>query len=550
MGRWWWLVIAAALGMGVALVRPATAEDLHEIHRYGMGKEIVSGGWAYEFGGGYPSTLPVSENSPVTGFAFGPGRSEIAYCAPAGDGRWGLWVVSVSFEGVEDWDRGPDLPLATAAPPRLLWTAPEGAALKGPVWWAPDGSRITVQVEKGEESELVAVGYATGDVVHVCSGMKVTEVAWGPRGRRIAYVTEDETGRAVWLQTMPPGEPRRLGDGGFNLRWSLDGGSLRWLRPKSEHVWVAMMWEAATGRMTEANPQPARGAGAMWSPDGQLCAALEAAEEAGERTLTIYRGAGTGGERISLPYVLPKRLLGWSPDSNVVLVLGEADFPFAVAVRPISDGIRPLVEAGATYTTERAALWWAPMEPEAGPPSWSSGGDMLAYVIASEFDKRLGWPSRNDTPTGHLAVSRVGREYLEPVGEERVEVEQVLSNIKNVALALQMYLSDNSDTFPPTGDGNEVWGILDEYVRSRSIFMRPGTEDEMVVQYVVPPGVWLGDVPDAASTPVVVADYLPNYYIVGYADGHAAVHEKGDGYWEELMAPWREYELQQGQEEP
>jgi len=549
MRRWSWLVMGVALGMGLALAGPATAGDLEGIFRYGIGTQLVSGAWAYTFLAPYGSPLPVVEDSPVTGFAFGPGRSEIAYCAAAGDERWGLCVAEVSLERLGDWEGWPDPPPATAVPPRLLWTAPEGAMLKGPVWWAPDGSKIAVQVEMGEGSEVVAVGYGTGEVVRICRGVKVAELAWGPRGRRIAYVTEEETGRAVWLQTVPPGEPRRIGDGGFNLRWSLDGGGLRWLRPRSEDVWVAMMWDAATGKATEANPQPARGEGAMWSPDGQLCAVLEGSDGAGEKTVTLYRGASTAGERIPLPYVLPKRLLGWSPDSNLVLVLGDGDFPLAVAVRPISDGIKPLVEAGATYTTERAGLCGEPMDPDAGPPSWTSGGDMLAYVITPEFDKRLGWASRRDVPTGRLGVSRVGREYLEPVGEERVEVEQVLGNIKNVALALQMYLADNHDMFPPTGDSDEVWGLLDDYVRNRKIYMRPGTEDEMVVQYVVPPGVWLGDVPDAAGTPVAVVDYLPNFYIVGYADGHAAVHAKGDGFWEELVAPWREYELQQGQEE-
>jgi len=549
MRRWWWLVMAAALGMGMVPARPATAERLAEIFRYGFGKKIVSGGWAYAFWFRYAETLPVTENSPVTGFAFGQGRSEIAYCAPAGEERWGLWVASVSFEGVEDWDGWPDLPLATAAPPRLLWTAPEGAMLKGPVWWAPDGSRIAVQVEKGGESELMAVGYATGEAVRLCRGVKVSELAWGPRGGRIAYVTENEQGREVWLQTMPPGEPRRLGDGGFDLRWSLDGGALRWLRPKSERVWVEMMWEAGTGRMTEANPQPARAAGAMWSPDGQLCAVLEGSDGAGGRTLTIYRGTSTAGERIPLPYVRPKRVLGWSPDSNLVLLLGDADFPLAVAVRPMSEEGRVLVEAGTRYSSERAALCGEPLDLEAGPPSWSSGGDMLAYAIVKEFDERLGWAARTVVPTGHLAVSRVSREYLAPVGEERVEVEQVLTNMKNVALALQMYLSDNHDMFPPTGDSDEVWGILADYVRSRKIYMRPGTEDEMVVQYVVPAGIWLGEIEDPASTPVAVVDYLPNFYVVGYADGHAAVHEKTDDYWQELAAPWWEYELQQGQEE-
>ena len=46
-----------------------------------------------------------------------------------------------------------------------------------------------------------------------------------------------------------------------------------------------------------------------------------------------------------------------------------------------------------------------------------------------------------------------------------------------------------------------------------------------------------------------MVDYLPNFYIVGYADGHAEVHEKEGDYWEELAAPWWEYERRKGEEE-
>jgi hypothetical protein len=549
MRRWWWLVIGVALGMGVALVRPATAGEEPGIFRYGVGGKLVSGEWAFGFFAGEVPPALVAETGPVTGFAFGPGRSEIAYCAPAGGECWGMWVASVSLEGLEDWDGWPALPPGTAAPPRVLWTAPEGVILKGPVWWAPDGSTIALQAERAAEPDVLAVDYGTGEVVRLCRGVKVAELAWDPRGRRIAYVTEDEGGRAVWLQTMPAGEARRLGEGGFNLRWSLDGGSLRWLRPTSERVWVAMTWDAETREVSEANPQPARTPGSMQSPDGQVYASLESWGEGDEKQLVLYPTTSTAGDRVLLPNVLPRQLLGWSPDSRVVLLLGDMNFPVAVAARPISDGVQVLVEASGRYGSDRAALCGLPMDAEAGPPSWSSGGDMLAYVIAKRFDERMGWPADESFATGGLVVSQVGREHIEPVGEERVEAEQVLTNMKNVALALQMYLSDNNDAFPPSGESEEVWRILDEYVENRRVFMRPGTEDEMVVQYLVPPGVRMVDIEDTASTPVAVVDYLPGFYVVGYADGHAAVHGKKGDYWQELAAPWWEYELQQVQEE-
>jgi hypothetical protein len=52
-----------------------------------------------------------------------------------------------------------------------------------------------------------------------------------------------------------------------------------------------------------------------------------------------------------------------------------------------------------------------------------------------------------------------------------------LSNVKNIALAVQMYLSDNDECFPPARD----WcGVLDEYVKNRDVFRCPqarkGTE--------------------------------------------------------------------------
>jgi hypothetical protein len=93
----------------------------------------------------------------------------------------------------------------------------------------------------------------------------------------------------------------------------------------------------------------------------------------------------------------------------------------------------------------------------------------------------------------------------------------------------------------PTDGSEEAWWILDPYVRNRSVFMRPGTEDEMVVQYLVPPGVRLVDVEDPVGMPIAVVDYHPDFYVVAYGDGHAEIFEKEGEYWEKWEAWWREY---------
>ena len=536
MRRWWWmLVLLAAVGAGVIVT---ASGQPHPLARYGNSK-LVTGEWAFNFATYQEPILVLADEGPITGFAFGPGRAEVAYCAPVGQqGRWGLWVVATSFPPPQA--RGYPFTKRSATR-RLLWTAPEGARLRGPVWWAPDGSRIAVRADTEESSDVVAVDYGSGQPMWLCRNMPVIDLVSDPRAKRIAYVTEEDTGRVVWLQTVPPGEARRLGEGGFNLRWSLDGGSLRWLRPSSEETWVERTWDADTGEVSEANPHPARAGGAMWSPDGRFCATLEpSAESEGERVV-IYPTSGTVGERVPLPYVQPKRLLGWSPDSRLLLVLGESDFPVAVAPRPIAEGIRPIAELRRGYSSERASIAGPPIDPQAGSPSWSSGCDLLAYVVAEPSDSARQL-RKTEYPHGCLVAAPISREHLEPTTRAKEEPDRVVYNMKNVALGFQMYLADNNDVFLPTGDSEEAWWILDPYMYSRSVFMRPGTEDEMVVQYLVPPGVRLVEVQDPFSMPIAVVDYHPDFYVIAYGDGHVKMFEKEGAYWEKWEAWWREFE--------
>ena len=102
-----------------------------------------------------------------------------------------------------------------------------------------------------------------------------------------------------------------------------------------------------------------------------------------------------------------------------------------------------------------------------------------------------------------------------------------LSNVKNIALAIQMYLGDNNDTLPPYetrqevldytgsrpggGEGNLCWGgdenyeyayrfnpymqwpvILDEYTKNRDVWMCPSAKVTTGATFIVPVPDFLG----------------------------------------------------------
>ncbi len=100
-----------------------------------------------------------------------------------------------------------------------------------------------------------------------------------------------------------------------------------------------------------------------------------------------------------------------------------------------------------------------------------------------------------------------------------------LSNVKNIALAIQMYLADNNDCFPcyesrqeaydffatgpgggdPDEDCHDVWWIvnltnpylrwpvvLDEYVKNRDVWQCPSAKSVAAASFIVPGPDWLG----------------------------------------------------------
>jgi len=484
---------------------------------------LLSGGWAYK------TTMQgvLADQSPVTGFAFGFGRNEVAFCAPVSEGgASALWLTEASTPPIPDFSK-PSRPLA---PSRLLWRAPIGTILRGPVVWSPNGAHIALLACRDTVSDLVAVDYATKEAVWITHDKRVTGVAWNPGGDRIAYVNEESGKAAVVLQTFPPGEPKRIGSGGINLRWSADGKALRWIEPTSEKAWTEMVYDPATGEANAGNVLPPRPAGAVWSPDGRRCAYLMDSAEAKSTQLVICQTEAVSAPPVPLPDLKLRQVLGWSPDGSLVLALDEKGTLYTVSARAPDEAAMAAV--AKDFTKERAAAVDAVVVPT-GPPSWSSSGEFLAYVLADENDPEYAWVKavvkRTKRPIyvpfNKLMVMQFAREYIGP--GPKTEREQIVANMKKIAIAVQMYMTDY-DRFPPTDDIARIRDILNEYLEDRTVFYRPGTEDDVIVKYLLPPGLTIRDAlqgRDPDAVPVAIVEY-PTYSVIAYADGHVETVER------------------------
>ena len=111
-----------------------------------------------------------------------------------------------------------------------------------------------------------------------------------------------------------------------------------------------------------------------------------------------------------------------------------------------------------------------------------------------------------------------------------------LSNVKNIALAIQMYLADNNDTMPPgelrpevleyfmaiPGGGEEEWPgwceenanpylrlpvILDEYVKNRDVWRCPSAKVYAGARFILPGPDWFSYLKTIDGAFGAVADY-------------------------------------------
>jgi prepilin-type N-terminal cleavage/methylation domain-containing protein/prepilin-type processing-associated H-X9-DG protein len=122
-----------------------------------------------------------------------------------------------------------------------------------------------------------------------------------------------------------------------------------------------------------------------------------------------------------------------------------------------------------------------------------------------------------------------------------------LSNVKNIGLAIQMYLADNNDTLPPTEHRQEVldyfatgpggsgsggdwcafqsnpylrWPVIfDEYVRNREVWRCPSAKVEGGATWIIGAPDWLNYLKSNEGSWGANADYLGGACFWGYPSG-------------------------------
>ncbi|MCJ7822280.1 MAG: hypothetical protein MUQ26_04240, partial [Armatimonadetes bacterium] len=110
-----------------------------------------------------------------------------------------------------------------------------------------------------------------------------------------------------------------------------------------------------------------------------------------------------------------------------------------------------------------------------------------------------------------------------------------LSNLKNLALAVQMFLADNEDVMPDMTDALAVLEELGDYVKNDEVFFRPDTGQAYGVNTSLSQKR-LADVADVSNTAVFYEEEPGDDGTRGVAflDGHAA--RVSPAQWEDIKA--------------
>ena len=116
---------------------------------------------------------------------------------------------------------------------------------------------------------------------------------------------------------------------------------------------------------------------------------------------------------------------------------------------------------------------------------------------------------------------------------ERTVSQNSLSNLKNLALAVQMFLADNDDVMPDMTDTEAVLAELEDYVKNHDVFLHPDTGQPYGVNSALSKKR-LVEFEDISSIAVFyeAAAAVDGTRGVGFLDGHAARVNRAQ--WEEI----------------
>ncbi len=489
--------------------------------------------------------IPIGQGGYPTGFAFAPGRAELAYTTveEKGGGSFSalrivraerLWPVPREVEksftdrqGRKHNYRGQVMvPLPFAERERQLLRfgvkkAGErfvGPLLEGPILWSPDATKLAVfavipnDLDSYTTRDLWIIDYATGKKQALSQGMWVGEAVWSPDSKWLAFVVAPGDKKptpqksfpteGLWLTETRLNTHKRIASGGFDLEWPAPG---RLVFRQSGESPKGLEYQLESGKSRTVSV--AAGPESPWeiSPDKRYLAVSQ--EEVAGKRLEI-KERSTGAVKVTLP---GEFLGGWNPDSELLAFIDHQGILSLTSAAGVHQGhiVRTAVQNISLLPLHPPVDWSARQTP-GGLPSDAQEISWIAF--AAQDGLRVLCLSHRQ-PHGHEAAA-LG--LLTPEKER----ETVINNMKQVGLSLIQYSTDWDNRFP--ANDARIYDTISPYLRNREIFDRPGYPNQPVVRYLGSAGpISRVESPnDPGAVPVAVVDYWTDGGVVAYADGH------------------------------
>jgi hypothetical protein len=523
--------------------------------------------------------LPIGRGGDTMGFAFAPGRAELAYCAL--EDRAGtlvsvlrivqvpmLWFPNVPNAIIHEFSptgryitRLSEAKVPFSARERELLSLPLSidsatppTTLVGPIRWSPNGEKLAVCTTTDDpnnirERSLLIVDYGTGKYWEAGASIAPDSIAWSPDSHWLAFtkivlvnVTPNThksasplaaqlTRAGLWLADVANQKTAQIDKTGMDPSWSVDGKQLRYtvsgITSDKKITRTGKSYDIASAKTVAA--KPVNLTYPLWaiSPNGRFNALCD--DVGAKASGLIIREVASGSAQLKLANV--RDIGGWSPDSKLLAFVNGEGWPAVTVLSGPHAGRRLVLNKDkvSSLPGQPALDWSAPLS-ASSLPTWMRsnnpqeiGGVSISWVAYISNGALMTVPILR-RPRTSAEAARLGESVSSGTGTRMSKAEEIQAtnnNMKQIMLALQLYASDWNSHLPldisPTG----IATTLNPYTVNPTVFARPGQPNKPVIQYIAPPGICLDDIPDPASYPVAIFDFWSDGVIVGFANGRS-----------------------------